>query len=162
MRRQSVSNINLSVFFIALGVAAAVLIAFEPACATLGETEDSVASDEATLSTDRASTTAHIGYTVREIASDAVTVREYVSPAGVIFAIAWNGLIHPDLTPLLGAYASEYEVSLRGAEHEPGRRRLHIEASRVVVEKWGHMRNLQGRAYIPALIPTGVTVHEIK
>jgi hypothetical protein len=151
-----------SAFLIGLGLSLAVLVAADRCYATLGEAEDSVASDEEALSTNRVSTTAYIGYTVQEIVSDAVTVREYVSPGGVIFAIAWNGLIHPDLTPLLGTYAAEYEDSLRRTEHEPGRGRLHVESNRVVVEKWGHMRNLQGRAYIPALIPTGVAVHEIR
>ena len=33
---------------------------------------------------------------------------------------------------------------------------------RVVVEKWGHMRNLQGRAYAPALLPPGVSSDEIR
>jgi hypothetical protein len=162
VRTQFLSDKKLSGFFIALGVAAAVLMTPVRVYATLGQAEASVASDEAALSAHTGSTTTHIGYTVLEIVSDAVRVREYVSPTGIIFAIAWNGLIHPDLTHLLGAYAAEYEDSLQSAESEPGRRRLHVKASRVVVEKWGHMRNLQGRAYIPRLIPPGVTVHEIE
>jgi hypothetical protein len=162
VRTQFFSDKKLSGFFIALGVAAAILMTPVRVYATLGQAENSVASDEAALSAHTGSTTTHIGYTVLEIASDAVTVREYVSPTGIIFAIAWNGLIHPDLTPLLGSYATEYEDSLRSAKHEPGQRRLHVKTSEIVVETWGQMRNLQGRAYIPALIPPGVTVHEIE
>ena len=45
---------------------------------------------------------------------------------------------------------------------EPGRRNQKVETNRIVVEKWGHMRNLQGRAYVPALIPAGVSIDEIK
>jgi hypothetical protein len=37
-----------------------------------------------------------------------------------------------------------------------------LKANNVVVEKWGHMRNLQGRAYAPALMPQGVSVDEIR
>jgi len=37
-----------------------------------------------------------------------------------------------------------------------------VRTDRVVVEKWGNMRNLQGRAYAPALIPPGVSIDEIK
>ena len=44
----------------------------------------------------------------------------------------------------------------------PGHRRLYIRTDRVVVEKWGQMRALQGRAYLPAMIPPGVSLEEIK
>jgi len=48
-------------------------------------------------------------------------------------------------------------------ERKPGlRRHFVVRTDRVVVEKWGHVRNLQGRAYPPALIPLGVSVDEIK
>ena len=102
------------------------------------------------------------GYNVHEVISASVTLREYLSPSGVVFGIAWNGLIHPDLTPLLGSYAGEYGEALRQTPRKPGRRRLQVKTNQVVVEKWGHMRNLKGRAYAPALIPPGVSVDEIK
>jgi hypothetical protein len=145
-----------------LGLAAAFLTFAVRVEATLGEVEDSVDSDETALMAKRVSKTARNGYTVQEIRSDSVIVREYIAPSGVVFAIAWNGLIHPDLTPLLGSYDDEYQTALRHTPREPGRRRLHIQTNQIVVEKWGHMRNLQGRAYIPALIPPGVNVDEIK
>jgi hypothetical protein len=145
-----------------LGLAAAFLTFAVRVEATLGEVEDSVVSDETALVAKRVSKTVRNGYTVQEIRSDSVIVREYIAPTGVVFAIAWNGLIHPDLTPLLGSYDDEYQTALRHTPREPGRRRLHIQTNQIVVEKWGHMRNLQGRAYIPALIPPGVNVDEIK
>jgi hypothetical protein len=89
-------------------------------------------------------------------------VREYVSTSGVVFGIAWNGLIHPNLTQLLGSYAGEYQEALLQTPRIKGSRHLQVKTSGVVVEKWGHMRNLQGRAYVPSLIPPGVRVDEIK
>ena len=130
--------------------------------ATLGESVDSVQSDREALSAVRGTITVGNGYTVQEIESDSTLVREYVSPSGIVFAIAWNGLVHPDLTKLLGSYAGEYEQALQQTPREWDRRRLVVKTNRVVVEKWGHMRNLQGRAYVPALIPPGVSVDEIK
>jgi Protein of unknown function (DUF2844) len=129
--------------------------------ATLGESADSIEADRRVLSAVRAATTIHSGYTVHEV-SDATTVREYVSPTGIVFGVAWNGLVHPDLTLLLGAYATEYHEALRQTPREKGVRRLQVKSNRVVVEKWGHRRNLQGRAYAPDLIPPGVSVDEIK
>ncbi|GFE56829.1 DUF2844 domain-containing protein [Geobacter sp. AOG1] len=146
----------------ALSLPTIIVAATHDAQAALGKSAASVASDSKALSAVRRTTTARNGFTVHVIVSDANTVREYVSPDGTIFAVAWNGLSHPDLTPLLGSYADEYRQALKQTPRKPGRRYLQVKANRVVVEKWGHMRNLQGRAYVPALIPTGVSVDEIK
>jgi hypothetical protein len=130
--------------------------------ATLGESAESVMSDRKAISADRSTTTVRNGYTIKEVISDSVSVREYISPSGLVFGIAWSGLIHPDLTPLLGSYAAEYKVALKQTPRKHGRRFSQVRTDRVVVEKWGHMRHLQGRAYAPALIPSGVSIDEIK
>jgi hypothetical protein len=141
----------------------AVLPVVQQAQAGLGESVDSVVSDRKALSAVQRATTAYSGYTVHEFASDATTVREYVSPSGIVFGVAWNGLTYPNLTPLLGSYHSEYQQALRQETRKPGIQRYHaVRTDGVVVEKWGHMRNLQGRAYAPALIPPGVSIDEIK
>lgn len=138
------------------------LMAGQQVHATLGETADSVTTDRKAISAVRGATTVHTGYTVQEIVSDAVTVREYISPSGVVFGIAWNGLSSPDLTLLLGSYSGEYRKALQQTPRMRGRRFSQIKTDHIVVEKWGHMRNLRGRAYVPSLIPQGVTVDEIK
>ncbi len=130
--------------------------------AALGESADSVESDRKALSAVRSAVTVYNEYTVHQIDLDSTVVREYVSASGVVFAVAWNGLVHPDLTQLLGSYAGEYERGLEQTPREPGRRRLLVKTNEVVVEQWGHMRNLQGRAYVPTLIPSGVSIDEIK
>ena len=130
--------------------------------ATIGESVDSVASDQKALSATRRTAKTSTAYTVHEIRTETMTVREYVSLSGVVFGIAWNGLTHPDLTPLLGSYISEYQKALIHGRRQPGRRHVTVKTDGIVVEKWGHMRNLQGRAYAPALIPQGVSVDEIK
>jgi hypothetical protein len=139
------------------------LLALPPqAQATLGEGSDSVARDRHALSATPHATTTHPKYTVQEVASEATTVREYLNSSGVVFAVAWDGLVHPDLTTLMGSYASEYRDAKRQVQRKHGQRQLRVKANRVIVETWGHMRNLQGRAYLPALIPEGVSVDEIK
>jgi hypothetical protein len=154
---------RLTALLIGLGFAVLVLsAAAAPVQAALGESVDSVASDQRVLAAKRVSKTVDNGYTVQELRSDSVTVREYVAPSGVIFAIAWNGLIHPDLTSLLGTYIGEYRTALRHIPREYGSRYSKVETDQIVVEKWGQMRNLQGRAYVPSLIPPGVSIDEIK
>jgi hypothetical protein len=148
--------------YVSLGLLAATLGAAQPVQATLGESADSVMTDRKVLTAVQATTTTRNAYTIQEISSESVAVREYISPSGMVFGIAWNGLTHPDLTLLLGSYAGEYQKSVRQTPRKPGRRFSQIKTDRIVVEKWGHMRNLHGRAYAPSLIPPGVNVDEIK
>ena len=133
------------------------------AWATLGGTGDSVAADRSTLTAASIATAERAKYTVHEIRSEGVTIREYVSPSNIVFAVAWNGIANPDLDQLLGPYAGEYQTALAKSERKPGsRNQSRVTTDRVVVERWGQMRNLQGRAYVPALVPEGVAIDEIK
>ncbi len=145
------------------GVAVVAILASAPwAQATLGGKADTIGADRKALSAVRRASTSRNGYTVEEIVFDSTAVREYVSPAGIVFGIAWNGYVHPDLTQLLGSYSAEYTAARQKAPRTHGRRRQRLATDNVVVEKWGHMRNLGGRAYAPALLPMGVSVDEIK
>ena len=152
----------LFALLLGLSLVLTVFAAAQQAQATLGESADSVTSDQKDLSAMRRTVKTSTAYTVHEIRAEVMTVREYVSPSGIVFGIAWNGLTHPDLTPLLGSYASEYQKAMSHVHRQPGHRHVQVKADGVVVEKWGHMRNLQGRAYAPDLIPQGVSVDEIK
>lgn len=134
----------------------------QQAYATLGQSTDSLASDKKALMTIRSAKRTSSGYTVQELQSRAKNVREYVSPSGVVFGIAWNGLAQPNLTQLLGNYASEHQIAAKHVRPQPGRRYIKIKSDHIIVEKWGHMRNMHGRAYAPAMIPEGVSVDEIK
>jgi hypothetical protein len=145
-----------------LAFSAAVLVIERPALAVLGGTADSVESDRRALSAARGVTTLRNSYSVQEIDYRGTALREYVSPDGIVFAIAWNGIHHPDLTALLGSYAGPYNKALQKMPCQPGARHLSLKADGVVVQKWGHVRNLQGRAFVPDLIPPGVTLDEIR
>jgi hypothetical protein len=155
--KNSIKALHFGFYFTALALATV-----QRAQATLGESVASVESDRKAFSAVRHTTLTRNGYTVQELKSDANVVREYISSSGVVFAIAWNGLSHPDLTTLLGTYVGEYQQALQQTASHKGKRYLQVKANRIVVEKWGHMRNLQGRAYIPTLIPSGVSINEIK
>jgi hypothetical protein len=153
---------RLIALFLSLVILAAAFATVPGVQAALGESADSVDLDRKALSAVRGVTTVRNGYTVHAIESASAVIREYISSSGVVFGIAWNGMLHPDLTQLLGSYTSEYREALQQTPRNPGQRRLQVKTDRLVVQKWGHMRNLQGRAYAPALIPPGVSIDEIK
>jgi hypothetical protein len=142
----------------------AVSSSYGVARATLGEPAETVAKDTKAFSGVARKAVDRSNYRLQEIASGTTStmIREYVSASGVVFAVAWNGLVHPDLKVLLGSYHGDYQKALARQPRQPGRRGLIVTSNRLVVETWGHMRNLQGRAYLPALLPEGVNVDEIR
>jgi hypothetical protein len=153
---------GLLVLFFCFELLVLAFLGVRGARATLGESVDSIEADRRALAAAEVVSTAHENYTVHQLKYDGTSVREYVSPSGIVFGIAWNGLVNPNLTPLLGSYAGEYEEALGRTVRKHGERHLRVESDHVVVEKWGHMRNLKDRAYAPDIIPKGVTINEIR
>jgi hypothetical protein len=142
-------------------LAVAALAAAPPARAALGEPESSVARDREALAAVARATTQRATYSVHELERGGTIIREYVSPQGIVFAVTWGGLATPDLDMLLGSYAAEYEEARKQKAPAKGKRAQRVVADHVVVERWGHMRDLHGRAYVPDLVPEGVTADEI-
>jgi hypothetical protein len=103
-------------------------------------------------------------YAVHEITTSAGTlVREYVSPAGKVFAVAWQGAFVPDFQQLFGTYFEQYSEGAKSQrELHAGRRPLFIQQPGLVVQTGGHMRAYTGRAYVPEMLPQGVSVDAIR
>lgn len=103
-------------------------------------------------------------YSVTETTlSSGTVVREYVSPAGIVFGLAWNGPRMPDLATLLGTYFTQFDSSraaLRAAN--PGRGPLDLELPGLVVHSSGHMGAFSGQAYLPQSLPAGVSAADIR
>jgi hypothetical protein len=130
------------------------------ASATLGENSTSTEIDRVSMkATLRMLPT--VKYTVHEIQTPSgTTVREYVSSAGTVFAVAWQGPVMPDLRQALGIYFDRYTEA--ASRKHAGHRHLAIREPDLVVQSNGHMRSFSGRAYLPQLLPQGVTVDEIR
>ena len=152
----------LDALFLGFVLMLAICSLTQQAQATLGESVDSDTTNRKSLSAVRSTEKTASKYTVYESQYDTITIREYTSSSGIVFGIVWLGLTHPDLTPLLGSYASEHKKALSQVKRQPGSKHVKVKTENVVVEKWGHMRKLQGRAYAPDLIPEGVSIDEIK
>ncbi len=149
-----------AVSILSAGVFACVLLPAGPAGAVLGEPAASVRADQARMAGSATSTT-HANYTVERITTPSGTVvNEYVGPDGTVFAVSWRGPRPPDLSQMLGSYFSDYRAALDQTRQM--RRQLRVKSATVVVETGGHMRDLWGRAYVPSLMPSGVTTEEIK
>jgi Protein of unknown function (DUF2844) len=108
-------------------------------------------------------TTALVDYDVHEIdAAAGLTVREFVTRGGTVFALSWAGPVPPDLQLLLGNYFGAYAAGL-AALKSPGRNRsVRIALADLIVESSGHLRAYSGRAYLPALMPAGVSIADLR
>jgi Protein of unknown function (DUF2844) len=128
--------------------------------AALGGALDTVAADQSTMHASRRIAD-YSGYQVHELTLSSGTVaREYVTPSGTVFAVVWQGPYQPNLDQLLGVHF----VRLLEAAKAPHRdhRRLAMHAPDLVIDSGGRMRSFAGRAYLPTLVPTSLTLADIR
>jgi hypothetical protein len=131
-----------------------------PAGAELGGNRATIQADQEHMKGTRR-VISNAAYSVHEIqASTGTMVREFVSPAGTVFAVAWQGPWTPDLRQLLGPYFDQYTQAVQNKRVRRGP--VSIQQDGLVVEAGGHMRSFSGRAYLPQMMPQGVTAQAIK
>jgi len=143
------------------GVLLILMLGAAPAWSALGETETSVGADRQFFQ-GQIREEVHTGYRLEVIAYPAGgVVREYVSPAGKIFGVAWQGPFVPNMQQLLGPYYTHLQ---RYAQAQTGRHGgpLIIQQDDFVFSNGGHMRSYHGRAYVPSLLPTGLTAEVVQ
>jgi hypothetical protein len=148
------------------GIAALLIFAVPlPAKASLGGDVSSVRTDQVHLQGTLKTTTNGI-YTTQEVKTpNGVVVREFVSSAGQVFAVAWQGPTRPDLQQVLGNYFQTFKSAVQATtnkNHRIARNSFAIKQPGLVVEMGGHMRWLVGRAYIPTMVPSEVRLEEIR
>lgn len=155
-------RLALRLIFGAAIFGAAILTIVSPAFAELGGDASSVQADQAAMQASLRTTTAQ-AYTIHEIqAPTGIVVREYVSPtSGKVFGVAWQGPWPPEMRQILGNYFAQYQQAAQANTHA-GRRPLAIQQPGLVVHAGGHMRSFAGQAYIPGMLPQGVSAETIR
>lgn len=151
-------------------LAAALLVTLAtPAFAVLGDNAASVLTDQARMKGTLRSVD-NSTYVMHEItATSGGKVREFVTPGGAVFGVAWEGQFPPDLSQLLGNYyqqakqAAAQQKASREQGGAPPRRGApaNVETPGLVFVQVGHPRSFHGVAYIPQLIPQGVEASAI-
>jgi hypothetical protein len=137
------------------GILLTVLLAAAPMWAALGDSVQSIQAEQKRWGGQLTSRMAE-GYTVHEIRSAGnAAVRQYVSPGGTVFGVAWEGPTMPDLSQLLGSYFPQLQAALASGSRRRGP--LFVQVGSFVVESGGHMRAYHGRAYVTDLMPSNVS-----
>jgi hypothetical protein len=141
------------------GLVLLLLLMPSPAFAALGGDQASIDADVAQMKGTR-TVTSNERYVIHEIVLPSGTsVREYVS-AGRVCAVAWRGPWLPDMRILLGTYFDQYS---RAARHNRSSHRpFAVDEPGLVVHAGGHMRAFFGEAHVPALLPAGASVEELR
>jgi hypothetical protein len=147
------------------------VLAFATAAfASLGGDESSVQNDRLQMKAAKpAAVQATQNYSVHEITTPYGTVvREFVSPDGKVFGVAWRGPFLPDFQQILGSYYDQFTQAAQSKRASQPRtitaRRapLSINQPGLVVNSTGHLRFYAGQAYIPEALPSGVSSADIK
>ncbi len=103
-------------------------------------------------------------YTIHEMhAPNSLVVREFVSPAGKVFGVAWQGPSRPNLQQVLGTYFEAFTQAAQTQKaHSAGRGPIIVQQAGLVVQMGGHARSFFGKAYVPQMVPAGVQAGEIR
>jgi Protein of unknown function (DUF2844) len=130
-----------------------------PALAALGDDAASVEADRAQLK-GTLRVTQPADYAVHAISTaSGLTVHEYVSATGKVFAVSWHGAGAPDLRQLLGRYHATFASAPRPAYHN--HHHYSLETPELVVQSTAILRTSYGRAWAPALLPPTVSARDI-
>jgi hypothetical protein len=130
------------------------------AFATLGEDGSTVDGDRVQMRAQR-SVSQSTAYSVHELQLPGGTqVREYLTGANKVFAVAWNGPSIPDLQQLLGTYFPRYSAAAQALGR--ARRPIVAEQPDLVIRSGGRPRAFFGVVYLPQQIPSGISAEQIK
>jgi len=142
-----------------LGTLLILLLGAVPGWAVLGEYESSIDLDQHVLRTDRRESSRQ-GYKVHELTSpNGSVVKEFVSPAGLVFGVAWQSPQMPNLQQLLGDHNMlELQQALAAPTRCHSGAPLIVRRAKLVFVSGGHMRSFHGYAYVPTLVPVNMTV----
>jgi hypothetical protein len=130
--------------------------------ANLGGDAASVVADRAEMNGSLA-TYSRPRFTIQAIATDSgMLVREFSTPNGMVFAISWSGPALPDLQRLFGASYVGYVRALSQLKRPGLKRSVRLASDSLIVEQEGHLRAYIGRAILPAMLPAGVTLAQLR
>jgi hypothetical protein len=90
-----------------------------------------------------------------------VRAREFNGPSGRIFAIAWSTHGLPYIAHLYGRYFAGYLAWIHAHAHKGAGGDLSVRTADMRGHVQGHMGDWSGSAYVPALLPPGVSLSEL-
>jgi hypothetical protein len=121
-------------------------------------TASTASASSASVATPAYSTAAYSVYESRD--ADGITVREYVLPSNVVFALTWQGPVRPDMKALLGNYFPNFVSA--GEERLRGTGALIQHNGELQIESAGRPGHFFGTAYLPRLVPADLRANNLQ
>ena len=146
-----------------LAIHGAALLIAPSAQAVLGAAQDTVQADQLRFQ-GRHHQHSQWPMTVHDISlPDGSGIRQFVNPAGQVFAVSWHTRLKPDLAALLGAHYPGPDA-LAGTPQgiASARQRRSMRRSYLVLHQGGRVGAFAGLAYVPALVPQGVDADALR
>jgi hypothetical protein len=91
--------------------------------------------------------------------SSGTRIRQYVSRAGTVFAVSFEGPVVPDLKVLLGTRYGDYVVAT--ASRRINHKVLTIDSPNLAMQVVKLPRGFSARAFAPDLVPAGVARRDL-
>jgi hypothetical protein len=142
-------------------MALALTLSFPLARAGLGDPAASVLRDHAALRGTALKHTPAAAFDVHEITTEhGIEVREYVNRQGTVFATTWSGPALPDLKIVLG---TRYPLYAAGVQALPASHKVFSMSTEGIVLRVVKLpRGFAGSAHVPALLPPGMSVEDLR
>jgi hypothetical protein len=132
----------------------------QSARAALGGTADSIETDRVSMKAlTRPVTTGALRKQELQLPSGTV-VTEYLGSNGLVYAVTWHGRSLPNLQQILGNYFADYKTAAR--QPVVRHRLVRVNSPDLVIESSGRTRAFTGRAWVPAMLPSGVTPADLQ
>lgn len=128
--------------------------------AALGEKAESIGRDLVALRAKSVSVAHFSSYDQHELTTaEGLRIREYIG-AGGVFAVTWSGRTQPDLQYVLKDHYSTYAKAAAG--HRSGHHVLVASTPDFELRIVKLQREIRGQVRLPALMPVGVDVRELR
>jgi hypothetical protein len=101
-------------------------------------------------------------YSLLESKTSSGTIKEFADRDGIVFAVAWSGIKHPDLKSLFGEHFGDYRRALAHTEHSGFKNAWAARNDEIVVRVGGHMGGVRGFAYLPSRVPENVSIEDLQ
>ena len=108
-------------------------------------------------------TTAQPSYTTHTLSTaSGYEIRQFATPQGQIFALAWRGPGIPNMQQLLGAHFATYQSELQAHPQQRSRTALTVNHPNLVARAAGRMGSYSGMAYLPQQVPAQVRLSDLQ
>ncbi|VXB88126.1 conserved exported hypothetical protein [Burkholderia sp. 8Y] len=91
-----------------------------------------------------------------------IVLREYVDPAGTVYAVSWRGPAMPNVEALLGAYFPRFREGASATAGDAGLHTARVSDGDLIVENRTRLREFSGRAWLASALPAGVSAADIQ